>query len=266
MPEYDRCFCTAHRRHTMYVYVSAGCSARALCTNGSWSSSSFEGCENRFTGYLRGMCRISNVSFFPLCDRITMYVRACVHVIRLENFIHVHGVCMYFFFVPSCDELPTVVCSTRVEVGHYYRNLTSPKKRKMYVKNDFPPARGRSRSCFAYFETAATVKGVCVRAYVRAYHRRTFVCVCSEYGSSGNGCDSGGGGLLPAFPGRFSHHHGIYVSYINSGQPQYQYHYQSFLRLTNNFVPIQKYGFLNSDNCRVFGRLDVLRCGQSERQ
>lgn len=56
--------------------------------------------------------------------------------------------------------------------------------------------------------------------------------------------DYGGGGVvLPAFPSRFSHHRGILVSYINSRRPQQQYHIQSFLRLTNNIVTIQKYTF-----------------------
>lgn len=173
----------------------------------------------------------------PLC-----IIRVCISILFL-----------FFFFSPyqvvtNCRRR-AVVC-TRVEVDHYYRNLTSPKKRKMYVKNDFPPARGRSRSwlvvCFE--TTAATVKGVCVyvHVYTRIPHRRVYLCMFCVCAVVVVVTDSGGG-LLPAFPGRFSHQHGIYVSYINSEQPQYQYHYQSFHRLINNIVPIykQKYGFLN---------------------
>lgn len=107
---------------------------------------------------------------FLLYDHI---LYTCAHVIRM------HFIFFFIFFVPSCDELSTV---EYVEVDHYYRNLTSPKKRKMYVKNDFPPARGHSRPCLVVcFETVDAVKGVCV-----------CVCIPSEYvhdryGGSGSG-------------------------------------------------------------------------------
>lgn len=80
---------------------------------------------------------------------------------------------------------------TRVEVDHYNRNLTpsgkkKKKKRKMYVKNNFPPARGRPRPCRLRF--------VCVCAFRNRRRRESVpmcVCVCTPTivcGSSGSGC------------------------------------------------------------------------------
>lgn len=51
------------------------------------------GCENRFTGYLRGMCRISNVSFF-YCVTVYIHIYACHAVYTFC----VHFILFYFFF------------------------------------------------------------------------------------------------------------------------------------------------------------------------
>lgn len=61
------------------------------------------GCENSFTGYLRGMCRISNVSCISIVWRPCIFyghIRALYT--RLVNF-------MYNFFLPTCDESQTSV-------------------------------------------------------------------------------------------------------------------------------------------------------------
>lgn len=114
------------------------------------------GCENSFTGYLRGMCRISNVSCISIVWRpciLCTYTRV-IHAFG-EFYIH------FFFYLLVTNRSRQCGCTVYVrtygtysEVDHYYRNLTpliERKKSKMYVciyvKNDFPPARRPQLRC-----------------------------------------------------------------------------------------------------------------------
>lgn len=183
------------------------------------------GCENRFTGYLRGMCRIyERVAYFHCVT--TMYIIMYIYAryTRVWWILYIH----FFFLVTNrgrrCGRIVTVCIRrtvyVRSEVDHYYRNLTSQTERKKNKKKNtcekWFSARARP------FEAAASLlQQVSARVFrnppppwkvhATGYcYRGTVVMVV----------DGGGGGVLPAFPGRFSHHRGIHVSYINSWRPQ----------------------------------------------
>lgn len=97
------------------------------------------GCENSFTGYLRGMCRISNVS------RISIVWRPCILCTYIyARYTRVWWI-LYTFFSTYLWRIADDGAGVRYtyirtygmysEVDHYYRNLTliERKKRKMYV-------------------------------------------------------------------------------------------------------------------------------------